>query len=201
LTNCDKKIPDNNVANLDLSGYVSSSMSISIGLENEEHIIFVKEQIIEMLYGFQCYLRKILVEANAIISKKSHTTKFYEHTYKSFKLKNFVKHQNEIAQLFKSLQEGRFISNDTNLKIFDKVFKGVILPKKITWIGYQGDLVYFIRRLKEKEIIIDPKHDIWKITSTLFLKEDGCSFSQSGLKGSKSTKNKSQIDMYLNSFE
>jgi hypothetical protein len=183
MISCDEILDKENLSELSMSGYESPSLSIILALDDTEPIPLIRSQILDMLYMFQNYLRNLLIETNSIISECINTVKIDEHKFKSFKLKSINRHRSDIALLFQCLIKGKFLSKNSKLIVFEKAFKEVYMPERLIWTGYQGDLSYFIKRLKVKEIIVDPKHDIWQITSYIFLKEDGSLFSPHNLKG------------------
>lgn len=81
-----------------------------------------------------------------------------------------VERVRKIESLFQYLKREKLIETKTSSKNFSNLFLGVPIKKKINWVGNTNYLGYFIKQLKEIEIIsgID-ENRIWEITRACFL--------------------------------
>lgn len=85
----------------------------------------------------------------------------------------------DLKSLHENLIDGKFISKSTKGTDIKRIFSCKLPATKIIWIETKGSLHYFIRQLHEKSVILDLKHDIWNVTSNLFIiyKHDNYNFS------------------------
>lgn len=69
-----------------------------------------------------------------------------------------------------SLKKNKFISSDTSITEFRKIFNNTKPDNTIQWIGNISELKYFVKLLhNDFKLIINLKKDIWKVTSQLFI--------------------------------
>ncbi len=104
---------------------------------------------------------------NKIKTINPHFINFFENkdSEKSFEIhhSNFFK----LSEMRKSLIHKGYIE-DINNNSFVKIFDDTDILQRINWIGKKGLLVYFIKQLVDKKIVVKPKK-LWKKTSICFL--------------------------------
>lgn len=81
-----------------------------------------------------------------------------------------VERVRKIESLFQYLKQEKLIETKTSCKNFSNLFLGVPIRKKVNWTGKTNHLGYFIKQLKEIEILsgIDEKRT-WTIAKACFL--------------------------------
>lgn len=110
----------------------------------------------------------------------------------SFKLKalneepNYLElNANSWIQAFKLLKSNIFIHSSTDWNQFKNIFcnKKIAPNKRIKWIGSKVELQWFIKELMyNSKKIMDLKNDIWLITISCFVDEDGNEYIYTQLK-------------------
>lgn len=101
----------------------------------------------------------------------------------SFKYLDFNTNYSNLTDLLKYLQLHNFVSKETSLTSFRKVFSGTIVEQPVIWKGSPSELYYFITCLiKRKEKIDDCKQRQWFTTVRCFVQEDGAMFDRNKLR-------------------
>lgn len=86
----------------------------------------------------------------------------------SFYLKQKVERQHFEFLYYKYLHT-KFTSYPTDFGKFIILFENKVVANKIDWIGTKSSLVYFIKQLVRKDLIINPKNKHWKKVSETIL--------------------------------
>ncbi len=115
----------------------------------------------------------------------------------SFRLVGYYKNQDKLKDLRKSLINKGFISKNTKLAIFKRIFSGEEIKTRVVWISNTSELGYFIKQLNKSELVEDLKQEHWIITLKCFEDKIGNSFKRTTLHGSKIPANKNKIDSAL----
>ena len=90
--------------------------------------------------------------------------------YHAFTYIDYYKKNTAITEIWKSLKENHFISDETTISSFRKIFKSNKPVDPITWTGNISELYYFVWCLHVKyKLIENLGHDVWKITSKIFV--------------------------------
>ena len=90
---------------------------------------------------------------------------------RTFYLKNKVEKQHFSFLYYKYLHN-KFISYSTDFETFKVLFENKIVTNKVNWIGTKGSLVFFIKQLIKKNLIVNPKNRHWKQVSESILIKD-----------------------------
>ncbi len=121
-------------------------------------------------------------------------------TYYSFKLKNYPAEQYKLTYLWESLKmNGTFISEETKLNDFKKIFSGNSILNKVVWNGNKTELAYFMKQLHNKEKLVeDVGQEIWAITIKCFEKSDGSSYDRNEF---RELKKPAKADLIIRAIE
>jgi bifunctional DNA-binding transcriptional regulator/antitoxin component of YhaV-PrlF toxin-antitoxin module len=88
----------------------------------------------------------------------------------AYQIEKYSAHLSKISDMFNSLIKNNFISKDTNLKEFRKIFNNTSPDSPIIWTGNISELYYFVKLLHyDFKLIDDLKINIWKVTANLFV--------------------------------
>ncbi|MDO6743854.1 hypothetical protein Q4553_04655 [Tenacibaculum soleae] len=106
--------------------------------------------------------------------------------FNSFTYKQYNTNPDKLGDLWDSLKLNKFISADTPLATFKKVFSGSEINIPITWTGNISELFYFVKRIhKDLQLIEDLKQKQWQVTCICFLDENGELFDRSKFRSLK----------------
>lgn len=101
-------------------------------------------------------------------SKKTKDTTTATFTYSGFSEDNYSKHR---LNLIVGALVGKFVAGNVNKNLIKDLFTGVEIggKAKIIWKGTKGELVYFFRKLNEKNYISWPDGEfMWAIVASHF---------------------------------
>lgn len=161
-----------------------------------QSIGILSESQISIRYNDLPVMKKEILNAKrALLSFDSDQKK----EIKSFTYINFDSNPDAIVNLKDSLELYGFISGETKLTDFKKVFSGKEVKSKIVWTGKES-LVYFIRQMKRLKLI-KPVKDIWKISVKCFVDVDGNDFDNINLNSQKKPADTSKIDKILQNLK
>ena len=148
-----------------------------------------KEKLLFPYHFFNCYQFKgFLMEE---INKRTVPTEPPAKTTTtgkqlSFKYIGNSSEQDNINHLFEDLKKDKFITAETELKNFKKIFSGKAIETPVVWTGKISELYYFIKQLHQiHRKVEDVKQDHWKIAILCFVKPDGKTFDLKKLKSQK----------------
>lgn len=103
-------------------------------------------------------------------SNRAYLSKWYylKEPIQSFK---FVRHPEErrLEELYKKYLLGNFVAYQTPFSTFKSLFEKRRLVNKINWVGNKTSLFFFIKLLREHDIIKNTKNKHWSIVSEFFL--------------------------------
>ncbi|WP_452222716.1 DUF6617 family protein [Lacinutrix chionoecetis] len=106
--------------------------------------------------------------------------------FNSFTYKQYNTNPDKLGDLWDSLKLNKFISVDTPLATFKKVFSGSEINMPITWTGNISELFYFVKRIhKDLQLIEDLKQKQWQVTCICFVDENGELFDRSKFRSLK----------------
>lgn len=106
--------------------------------------------------------------------------------FNSFTYKQYNTSPDKLGDLWDSLKLNNFISADTPLATFKKVFSGSKINTPITWTGNISELFYFVKRIhKDLQLIEDLKQKQWQVTCICFVDESGELFDRSKFRSLK----------------
>lgn len=109
--------------------------------------------------------------------------------FHSFRYKEYDTEIDKLTDLCDSLKKNGFISKDTSLANFKKVFSGNEITTPVIWTGNPSELYYFIHLIYTvHQLVEDMKQQQWKIACHCFTKLDGSIFDRSKLKQLKEPK-------------
>lgn len=116
-----------------------------------------------------------------IAKRRSVVTSPQSFTYKQY---NTAPHK--LNDLCDSLKKNGFISEDTGLSDFKKIFSGSQVKKKIVWTGNISELYYFVKLIHSKhKVIEDLKQRQWEVACLCFVNQDGFPFERSKFRSLK----------------
>lgn len=90
-----------------------------------------------------------------------------------------------LSTLLNHFQENGYISNETSLSDFRKIFNNTQPDKPIIWLKGIESLAYFVKLLHVDFKLIKPIKSIWKVTAKLFTDENNQYFDSKNFKGQK----------------
>ena len=95
----------------------------------------------------------------------------------AFTYKKYSSNLSALTNMLASLKKNKFVSNDTDIKEFRKIFDNKNPNHPIQWIGNISELRYFVKLLNsDLKLITDLKKDIWRVTGALFVDENNIPF-------------------------
>ena len=154
-----------------------------IGVKDFDNILNALQRLItDCKYADVSYL-------DSVDSKQS--------TNYSLMLNDYNKKHHNLLDLKKSLINEGFISEDTKLGVFKKIFSGKEISTRVVWIATPTDLGYFIKQLNKSKLIEDMKQDHWIAVIKCFVDKKGNSFIRKTLNGSKIPATKNKINSVL----
>ncbi|WP_066219522.1 hypothetical protein [Formosa haliotis] len=106
--------------------------------------------------------------------------------FHSFFYNEYNTNPDKLVDLWDSLKLNNFISADTPLATFKKVFSGTEINTPVTWTGNISELFYFVKRIhKDLKLVSDLKQKQWQVTCICFVDENGESFDRSKFRSLK----------------
>ncbi|WP_139856315.1 hypothetical protein [Aequorivita sinensis] len=100
--------------------------------------------------------------------------------FHSFTYKQLPTNPDNINDLWDSLKLNGFISADTPLHIFKKIFSGTEINTPVKWTGNPSELSYFIKSIhNDLKLVEDLKQKQWQVTCICFVDENGEPFDRS----------------------
>jgi len=117
-------------------------------------------------------LREIFVLYHLDLNKsnRSFLSKWYylKEPILSFKFTKYPEDR-RLEELFNKYLKGRFISTGTPFSTFKSLFENRELVNKVDWIDQKTSLYYFIKLLRNHNVIRNTKNKHWLIVSEFFL--------------------------------
>jgi len=106
--------------------------------------------------------------------------------FNSFTYKQYNTSPDKLGDLWDSLKLNNFISADTPLATFKKVFSGSEINTPVVWAGNISELFYFVKRIhKDLQLVEDLKQKQWQVTCICFVDEIGEPFDRSKFRSLK----------------
>ena len=85
------------------------------------------------------------------IKEKSTPQPEPEHiSFESFRYKDYDTKFDNLTNLWDSLKKNNFIADDTDSRVFKKVFSGKAITKPVVWTGNPSEFAYFIKLMYHK---------------------------------------------------
>lgn len=148
----------------------------------------------EAIYRYRNYLIQFLNNTNNPAPEKLASTEFKQSTV-AFKYKKLSSNISQLTELFNTLKKHHYISGETDIKDFRKIFSQALPDKPITWIGTLEEITYFVKLLHLDYQVIDKMtKDIWKVTANLFVDEHGSPYDRNKFRGQKTPARASQLE-------
>lgn len=130
----------------------------------------------------------IEVEAKEEPTKKSQPEPTVN-SFHSFTYKQFSTSPDKLTDLCDSLKKNNFISKETQLSNFRKIFSGDEIKTPVIWTGNVSEFYYFIKLLYTKhKLVADLKQNQWKVACKCFIKTDSSFFEYEGLRKNQAPK-------------
>jgi hypothetical protein len=178
-----------------------SNSIINFDLVHEYYKKEAYKIISEVLYYIKSFLKDTYI---LIQSSNSPAVGFQQSNrdpkIKSFSLQNDHLNYGNIKIVYESLKKFEFIDVNTKLPQFRKLFSHVEITSQVNWIGYKGDIVYFIKQLIKNRVLVNPGKKIWKITAKCFIWKTKFLLDEKSLKGQKKTKKSFELNRIINNF-
>lgn len=115
-------------------------------------------------------------------SKKSDTSI----QFNSFFYKQYNTSPEKLHDLWDSLKLNNFISKDTPLPTFKKIFSGTEINNPVKWKGKISELYYFIKLIyTDFKLVENLKQKHWEVTCICFVDENGEPFERSKFRSLK----------------
>ena len=104
-------------------------------------------------------------------------------SFDSFRYKGYDNNYDNLTYLFDSLKKNNFIADDTDSRIFKKVFSGKAITKPVVWTGNPSEFAYFIKLIYTiNQYVYDLKQRNWEVACRCFVQADGTPFDRSKLR-------------------
>jgi len=146
-------------------------------LSEKEHLHLEDLQFDFFFYGAMLEAKKMIAFIDELVNpKKAIEIKQIKNIKKpnSFTYKHNTKQLSQLTDFMNTLKKNKFITNDTNLTNFRKIFSGEEVLNKIVWIGNISELYYFIKYLHNESNKIEPlSQDLWFVAIKCFEMEVG----------------------------
>ena len=99
---------------------------------------------------------------------------------------NSISEKDKLTDLWDSLKLNNFISTDTPLPTFKKIFSGTEINNPVKWKGKISELYYFIKLIyTDFKLVENLKQKQWQVTCICFVNENGEPFSRSQFRSLK----------------
>src|SRR5690606_4252099 len=106
--------------------------------------------------------------------------------FNSFTYKQYNTAPDKLGDLWDSLKLNKFISANTPLATFKKVFSGSEINTPVTWTGNISELYYFVKLIHtDLKLVEYLKLKIWEVTCICFVDENGEPFERSKFRSLK----------------
>jgi hypothetical protein len=104
-------------------------------------------------------------------------------SFDSFRYLDFDTKFDNLTNLYDSLKKNNFIADDTDSRVFKKVFSGKAITKPVVWTGNPSEFAYFIKLIYTiNQYVEDLKQRNWEIACKCFIQADGTPFDRSKLR-------------------
>ncbi|WP_417620057.1 DUF6617 family protein [Oceanihabitans sediminis] len=109
--------------------------------------------------------------------------------FNSFTYKQYNTSPHKLGDLWDSLKLNNFISADTPLATFKKVFSSTEINTPVVWTGNISELYYFVKRIHgDLKLVEGLKQKQWEVTCICFVDENGEPFDRSKFRSLKRPK-------------
>lgn len=123
------------------------------------------------------------VNEKPVLKKKFEPT---VNLFHSFTFLGLAKNSDKLVDLCDSLKKNNFISKDTTVSNFKRVFSNTEIKTPVIWTGNISELFYFIKLIhKIHKVVKDLKQKQWEVTCICFVDADGNSFERSKFRSMK----------------
>jgi hypothetical protein len=104
-------------------------------------------------------------------------------SFESFRYKGYDNNYDNLTNLYNSLKKNNFIADDTDSRVFKKVFSGKAITKPVVWTGNPSEFSYFIKLIYTiNQYVDDLKQRNWEVACRCFVQADGTPFDRSKLR-------------------
>lgn len=173
-------------------GYMQLYLEIQEAFKDWVDDVFIVEDFYTQLLNEpipeQLHIKKLqVIEVTPVpVRKPQPKTTDKPIPFNSFTYKQYNTSPDKLGDLWDSLKLNNFISADTPLATFKKVFSGSEINTPITWTGNISELFYFVKRIhKDLQLVEDLKQKQWQVTCVCFVDENGEPFDRSKFRSLK----------------
>jgi hypothetical protein len=107
-------------------------------------------------------------------------------SFNSFTYIELAKNPDKLTDLCDSLKKHIFISQETNVPNFKRIFSNSEIKSPVVWTGKISELFYFIKLIhNDYKLVEDLKQKQWEVTCQCFVDADGNSFDRSKFRSLK----------------
>jgi len=118
--------------------------------------------------------------------KKGQASNFSSTILNAYTYKKYNSNLSALTDMLVSLKKNKFISDDTDLKEFRKIFHNTTPENPVKWVGNISELVYFVKLLHNDFKHINPLNkSIWRVTSKIFVDINNNPFEWSKFRNQK----------------
>lgn len=104
-------------------------------------------------------------------------------SFESFRYKGYDDNYDNLTNLYDSLKKNNFIADDTDSRVFKKIFSGKAITKPVVWTGNPSEFSYFIKLIYTiNQYVDDLKQRNWEVACRCFVQADGTPFDRAKLR-------------------
>lgn len=104
-------------------------------------------------------------------------------SFESFRYKGYDNNYDKLTNLYDSLKKHNFIADNTDSRVFKKVFSGKAITQPVVWTGNPSEFAYFIKLIYTfNQYVEDLKQRNWEVACKCFVQADGTFFDRSKLR-------------------
>ena len=151
---------------------------------NDKDLLFQDDLFIN--YLLEPIPEKLFIEQSKSeikIKAQNKSSKLHGEQYHSFHYKQYSTAPDKLTDLYDSLKKSEFISKDTSIHNFKKVFSGKEIETPIKWTGNASDFHHFIQLLCLRyDLVEDLKQKHFIVACKCFIQEDNSQFDRKKLR-------------------
>ncbi len=102
-------------------------------------------------------------------------------SFESFRYKDYDTKFDNLTNLCDSLKKNNFVADDTDSRVFKKVFSGKAITKPVVWTGNPSEFAYLIKLMYPK-YLKNLKQRNWEVACKCFVQAGGTPFERSKLR-------------------
>ena len=122
-------------------------------------------------------------QSNIKIKAQKKSSKLHGAQHTSFRYKQYIKAPGKLTDLYNSLKKSGFISEDTSIHNFKRIFSGNEVDTPIKWTGNKSEFHYFIQLICLKyDLLEDLKQKHFIVACKCFVQNDNTPFDRKKLR-------------------